>query len=132
MVSIEFCSLAPGCSSADWFISPFMLLQFDEHVACFDLDHETAAPAVRLAFCAHYRQTGNGHSMASGGFRLYRKSRQPRPGRPEVSREVRDLIRKMSLANPLWGAPCIHGKLLMLEIEVSQVAVAKYRERPRR
>jgi hypothetical protein len=37
-----------------------------------------------------------------------------------VSREVRDLIRKMSLANPLWGAPRIHGKLLKLRIDLAQ------------
>src|SRR5437762_807759 len=56
------------------------------------------------------------------GFRLYWtwKSRQGRPGRPEVSHEVRELIRKMNVANPLWGAPRIHGELLKLGIEVSQ------------
>jgi len=68
------------------------------------------------------------------GFRLYWtwKSRQRRPGRPEVSGEVRDPIRKMSLANPLWGAPRIHGELLKLGIEISQATVAKYLERPRK
>src|SRR5271157_1686104 len=68
------------------------------------------------------------------GFRRYWtwKSRPSRPGRPEVSSEVRDLIRKMSLANPLWGAPRIHGELLKLGIDLSQATVAKYMERPRR
>jgi transposase InsO family protein len=68
------------------------------------------------------------------GFRLYWtwKSRPRRPGRPEVSREVRDLILKISLANPLWGAPRLHGELLKLGIEVSQATVAKYVERRRR
>ena len=49
------------------------------------------------------------------GFRRYWawKSRQ-RSGRPVISTEVRDLIRRMSLANPLWGAPRIHGELLKL------------------
>src|SRR5438094_787878 len=58
-------------------------------------------------------------------FRLFWawKSRKDKPGRPEMSREVRDLIRKMSLANPLWGAPRIHGELLKLGIEVSQATV---------
>ena len=44
-----------------------------------------------------------------GGFRLYWrwKSRSP-GGRPKISRETRQLIREMSLANPLWGAPRIH------------------------
>jgi hypothetical protein len=68
------------------------------------------------------------------GFRLYGtwKSRQGRPGRPEVSREVRDLIRKMRVANPPWGAPRIPGELLKLGIELSQATVAKYMERPRK
>ena len=39
------------------------------------------------------------------------KSRQ-RPGRPDVASEIRDLIRRMRQANPLWGAPRIHGELL--------------------
>jgi hypothetical protein len=37
-----------------------------------------------------------------------------------MSPENRDLIRRMSLANPLWGAPRIHDELLKLGIEVSQ------------
>ena len=41
-----------------------------------------------------------------------------------MSPEIRDLIRRMSLANPLWGAPRIHGELLKLGIEVSQATVA--------
>jgi len=53
-------------------------------------------------------------------------------GRPRVSREVRELIRKMSSANPLWGAPRIHGELLKLGIEISQATVAKYMVRHRK
>jgi hypothetical protein len=52
------------------------------------------------------------------------KSRH-RTGRPPVPREVRDLIRSMSRANPLWGAPRIHGELLKVGIDVSQATVAK-------
>jgi hypothetical protein len=37
-------------------------------------------------------------------------------GRPSVEREIRDLIRQMSIANPLWGAPRIRGELLKLGI----------------
>jgi putative transposase len=67
------------------------------------------------------------------GFRLYWtwKSRLPN-GRPSVPQEIRDLIRKMSLANPRWGAPRIHGELLKLGIEVSQGTVAKYMVRHRK
>jgi len=68
------------------------------------------------------------------GFRLYWKWRsRPRwPGRPSVPREVRELIRQMSRANPLWGAPRIHGELLKLGIEISQASVSKYMVKPKR
>jgi transposase InsO family protein len=59
------------------------------------------------------------------GFRLYWRWRS-RSGRPAVDRGVRALIRQMSSANPLWGAPRIHGELLKLGVEVSQATVAKY------
>jgi putative transposase len=67
------------------------------------------------------------------GFRLYWnwKSRHPQ-GRPCVSREVIDLIRKMSLANPRWGAPRIHGELVKLGFELSEATVAKYMMRHRK
>src|SRR5271168_925767 len=59
------------------------------------------------------------------GFRLFWRWRS-RSGRPSVGREIRDLIRHVSSANPLWGAPRIHGELLKLGLEVSQATVAKY------
>jgi transposase InsO family protein len=61
------------------------------------------------------------------GFRLYWswKSRHPQ-GRPSLSREVIDLIRRMNLANPRRGAPRIHGELLKLGFELSEATVAKY------
>ena len=46
--------------------------------------------------------------------------------------EIRQLIRDMSLTNPLWGAPRIHGELLKLGIDVGQTSVAKYMARRRR
>jgi hypothetical protein len=64
------------------------------------------------------------------GFRLFWRWRS-RSGRPSVEREIRDLIRQMSSANPLWGAPRIHGELLKLGIEISQATVAKYMVRRR-
>jgi putative transposase len=60
------------------------------------------------------------------GFRIYWRWRSGRPGRPKTSTEIRDLIRRMSLTNPLWGAPRIHGELLKLGIEVSQATVGRY------
>ncbi|MDP1585290.1 MAG: hypothetical protein Q8M18_17870 [Bradyrhizobium sp.] len=53
-------------------------------------------------------------------FRLYWRRRSRHLGRPRTSREIRDLIRKMSQENPLWGAPRIHGELLKLGLAVSQ------------
>src|ERR1700676_4979502 len=50
------------------------------------------------------------------GFRLFWRWRS-RTGRPSVDSEIRKLIREMSSANPLWGAPRIHGELLKLGIE---------------
>ena len=43
--------------------------------------------------------------------------------------EIRELIREMSIADPLWGAPRIHGELLKLGIEIGQTSVAKYMAR---
>ena len=56
----------------------------------------------------------------------------PRDGRPATPADVRRLIREMSVANPLWGAPRIHGELLKLGIDVGQTTVAKYMAKRRR
>jgi len=63
-----------------------------------------------------------------GGFKLFWtwKSRRKGRGRPPVSREIRALIRRMSRANPLWGAPRIHGELQKLGVEISQAAVSPH------
>lgn len=62
-----------------------------------------------------------------GGFQLYwRWKSRSMGGRPKIPAELRQLIREMSLANPLWGAPRIHGELLKLGIEVGETTVAKY------
>src|SRR6516165_739843 len=53
------------------------------------------------------------------------KSRSP-GGRPRIAQEVRDLIRRMSLENPLWGATKMHGELLKLGIRVAQSTVSIY------
>ena len=68
------------------------------------------------------------------GFRLFWiwKIRHGRAGRPAVSHEVRDLIRRMSRENSLWGAPHIHGELLKLGIEIGETGVAKYMVRHRK
>ena len=67
------------------------------------------------------------------GFRAYwRWKSRSCGGRPGTSVDIRQLIREMSVANPLWGAPRIHGELLKLGIVVGQTSVAKYMTRGRR
>ena len=67
------------------------------------------------------------------GFRSYwRWKSRGWPGRPALPAEIRKLIREMSIANPLWGAPRVHGELLKLGIDVGQTSVAKYMVRTRR
>jgi transposase InsO family protein len=70
---------------------------------------ETVVRWHRMGFAAYWRW----------------KSRSP-GGRPRIGKEVRDLIRRMSFENPLWGAPKIHGELLKLGIEVAQSTVSIY------
>ncbi|MBF0341525.1 MAG: transposase family protein [Magnetococcales bacterium] len=66
------------------------------------------------------------------GFRLFwrLKFRRKRPGRPAITKEIKGLIRKMSLENPLWGAPRIHGELLKLGYQVAETSVAEYMVKP--
>ena len=73
---------------------------------------------VRPETLVHWHRTG---------FRCYWcwKSRS-RGGRPPIETSLRALIRRMSIENPLWGAPRIHGELLKLGFEVAQSTVAKY------
>jgi transposase InsO family protein len=61
------------------------------------------------------------------GFRCYwRWKSRPQGGRPQIDTELRGLVRRMSVENPLWGAPRIHGELFKLGFEVAQSSVAKY------
>jgi putative transposase len=68
---------------------------------------------------------GRWHRRAFARYWKWR-SRRRRVGRPAVARDIRALIRQMRFANPLWGAPRIHGELRKLGLEVSQTTVAKY------
>ena len=61
------------------------------------------------------------------GFRRYwRWKSRPLGGGPQIETELRVLIRRMSVENPLWGAPRIHGELLKFGLDVAQSSVAKY------
>jgi putative transposase len=64
------------------------------------------------------------------GFRLYWRWRsRPRIGRPKITKEVRDLIRRLADENPSWGAPKIHGELRKLGFEVSERTISRYLRR---
>ena len=67
------------------------------------------------------------------GFAWYwtRRSR-PRGGRPQIGADVRRLVREMAVANPLWGAPRIHGELLKLGFDVSERTVSRLMPRRRK
>jgi putative transposase len=62
------------------------------------------------------------------GFRLFWtwKVRHGQPGCPRVTREVRDLIRRMCREKPTWGAPRIHGEVLKLGVDINETSVTKY------
>src|SRR6202789_2886617 len=60
------------------------------------------------------------------GFRCYwRWKSRPLGGRPQIDTELRELIRRMSMENPLWGAPRIHGELFKPGFEAAQSSAAK-------
>jgi hypothetical protein len=90
----------------------------------------------RLFFIQLYRWFPQGHHNKSPRDpRAKAPSRLPRywrwksrslGGRPQIDGDMRALIRRMSVENPLWGAPRIHGELLKLGFEVAQSSVAKY------
>src|SRR5262245_2828835 len=58
--------------------------------------------------------------------RYWRWKSRSHGGRPTIDANLRALIRRMSIDNPLWGAPRIHGELLKLGFEIAQSSVAKY------
>src|SRR5271165_4996748 len=66
------------------------------------------------------------------GFRLYWSllSKPHKPaGRQRISKQVRDLIFRMVVENPTWGAPRIHGELLMLGFDVSERSISRWMKR---
>jgi putative transposase len=67
-------------------------------------------------------------SWHRAGFRLFWRLRSSmrRSGRPKISAEIRELIRRMKADNPFWGAPRIHGELLQLGFEISEPTVSRY------
>ena len=83
----------------------------------------------RVAVCFAHRQTEYCPiAWHRRSFRLFWtwKVRRGQPGRPAVPKHVRELIRRRSRENPLWGAPRLHGELLKLGIDVGETSVGKY------
>jgi transposase InsO family protein len=68
------------------------------------------------------------------GFKMYWrwKSRTRNSGHPKLDEEIRDLIRRISDENPLWGVPRIQSELHLLGYDVAASTVAKYRIRGRK
>jgi len=67
------------------------------------------------------------------GFKLYwemlSRVRKPVGGGQRISKQIRDLIFRMVAENPTWGAPRIHGELLMLGFDVSETTVSRWMRR---
>jgi hypothetical protein len=64
------------------------------------------------------------------GFKLYWRWKSKAPvGRPKIDKEIRGLIKRMSLENPLWGTPRIQSELRLLGFDLAESTVAKYRVR---
>jgi putative transposase len=73
-------------------------------------------------------------SWHRAGFRLFWRwrSRASRAGRPKVKQEIRELIRRIKAENPTWGAPRIHGELLLLGFDISEPTVSRYLQQLKR
>ena len=64
------------------------------------------------------------------GFRLYWRWRsRARSGRPKITAEIRQLIRRLAQEKAGWGAPKIHAEVLKLGLQVSERTVARYLRR---
>ena len=88
-------------------------------------DWRSALPIVKLETVVAW------HRAAFRWFWTW-KGRCGKPGRPVISSELRDLMRKMCRENPGWGAPRIHGELLKLGIDIAESSVSKYMVRCRK
>ena len=67
------------------------------------------------------------------GFKYYwRWKSRSKPGRPKIAKEIRNLIKQMCRENPTWGAPRIHGELLLLDYDICETTISNYMIKPRK
>ena len=64
--------------------------------------------------------------------RWTQRSAHAGPGRPSTDAVIRKLVGQMCAANPLWGAPRIHGELIKIGIDISERTVSRLLRRHRR
>ncbi len=76
--------------------------------------------------CLHILQPETVVRWHRQGFRYYWRWKSRARGRPKIDPDIRALVQRMCRANPLWGAPRVHGELLKLGIKVSEATVSKY------
>ncbi len=81
-------------------------------------------PSWRDSLLIVQPETVIGWHRRTFSFYWRHKSKGGRPGRPKLDEEIKSLVLKLSAANPLWGAPRIHGELLKLGIEISERSVS--------
>jgi putative transposase len=68
-----------------------------------------------------------GGEFSTGTMGNFQPELTRRPvGRRQTSKEVQELIFRMVVENPTWGAPRIHGELLMLSFDVSERTISRW------
>lgn len=76
------------------------------------------APLVR---CANHRSARDRGSWHRAGFRLFGRWQSRQASRPKLDKEIRELIRRVKAENPAWDAPRLHGELLQLGFQISNL-----------
>jgi len=80
-----------------------------------------------LAVLPGHCQTGDGHCMASQRLQAILAMEVKKGRRPEIDKEIRNRILRMSLENPTWGAPRIHSELALLGYELVERTISSSR-----
>ena len=80
----------------------------------------------------HSCWTSPGASRLASRTNVLERHHGSRGGRPRTDATIRTLVSQMAAANPLWGAPRIHGELRKVGVDVSERTVSRLLRRPRR